>query len=206
MQANASAFSATRSIGTMSSMLSPSEPGYTIEQYFRLVETGALGPDDRVELLEGVIVAVSPQNPRHASAVRRIQRTLHSGLAHRAVISVQLPLVAAPISAPEPDVAVLPGTEADYDRAHPTAALLVVEVAERSIAQDRLTKAAIYAAAGIPEYWIVNLRDQCVEVFREPDTAGRSYRWQRRAERHEILDLVAFPDVRVSAYDLFPSE
>ena len=78
------------------------------------------------------------------------------------MIRAQLPLMPSPTSAPEPDVAVVAGQRTDYDHCHPTTALLLVEIADTSLPQDRLTKSRIYAAAGIPEYWIVNLRDQCV--------------------------------------------
>jgi len=183
----------------------PSASRCTAEEYFRLVGVGVLRPDDRVELLDGVIVAVSPQNPRHASAVRRAQRLLEVAIAGRAVLSVQLPFVAGGHSVPEPDVAVLPGREPDYDRAHPTTALLVVEVADGSLIQDRLTKAAIYAAASIPEYWIVNLRDDCVEVFRDPDRQARQYRHRRLVGRGEAIELLAFADASVSVSDLLPA-
>jgi Uma2 family endonuclease len=184
----------------------PVETRYTVQRYFELVETGVVHPDDRVELLEGVIVAMSPQNPLHASATRRAYEALRTALRERAVISVQLPLVLGAYSAPEPDVAVLPGQRSDYDRAHPTTALLVVEVADSSLLQDRLTKAAVYAAAGIPEYWLVNLRDDCIEVFRAPDTGMRRYAEPGTRRRGEQLDLVAFPDAKVSVSDLLPGE
>lgn len=86
-------------------------------------------------------------------------------LEKQAVIRVQLPFIAGPYSAPEPDVAVVPGHEADYDSRHPTTALLIVEIADTSLPQDRLSKARIYAAANCPEFWVLNLRDDCLEYF-----------------------------------------
>jgi Uma2 family endonuclease len=183
----------------------PVETRYTVERYFELVETGVLHADDRVELLEGVIVAVSPQNPRHASATTRAHHALANALAHRAVVRVQMPLVLGSYSVPEPDVAVVPGTDADYDDAHPTTALLIVEVADSSLLQDRLTKSALYAAAGIPEYWLVNLRDDCIEVFRAPDPSTRRYAETRTRRRGEQIDLVACADAQVSVSDLLPT-
>ena len=177
----------------------------TGEEYFRLVEAGVLGPDDRVELLDGVIVGVSPQNPRHASALRRAQLALEAVIGGRAVLSIQLPLLTGVYSVPEPDLAVLPGRASDYDRTHPTKALLVVEIAESSIAQDRLTKAAIYAAAEIPEYWIVNLRDDCVEVLQDPDGRARCYRQWRSVGRDGVIELVVFADASVNVGDLLPA-
>src|SRR5207249_5011895 len=112
---------------------------------FGLVNEGALQPDDRVELLEGVVVSMAPQSPEHASATSRIDRTLREAVGRRAVIRVQCPLLAGRYSIPEPDIAVVPGKEADYDHEHPREALLAVEVADSSLAQDRLTKSRIYA-------------------------------------------------------------
>jgi Uma2 family endonuclease len=107
-------------------------------------------------------------------------------------------------SVPEPDVAVVPGQLRDYAHAHPRTALLVVEVADSSLAQNRLTKAAIYAAAGLPEYWIVNLRDGVVEVHRAPDPERALYQDRTVARAGDRLSLVAVPDVDVAVTDLLP--
>ena len=182
----------------------PAPTRYTSEQYFGLAERGVLRPDDRVELLEGVVVAMAPHTPRHASAIRRIDGALRKAAGERAVVSIQLPYLAGPHSVPVPDVAVLPGEAADYDTVHPASALLLVEVADSSLAQDRLTKAGIYAAAGVPEYWIVNLADDVVEVLRAPDVAGRRYAEQRVAGRGERIAMAAMDDTVVAVDDLLP--
>src|SRR5436309_11692776 len=187
----------------------PSDPAvparWPAEQYLRLVDQGVLAPDDRVELLEGVIVAMAPQNEPHAAGVRRVARALFRAVGDRAVVQVQLSLISGRHSVPEPDAAVLPGTIADYDRAHPRTALLVVEVADTSLKQDRITKRAIYAAAGIPEYWIVNVRDDCVEVRRQPEPGERRYASTAIARRGERIELAALPVVTVVVDDLLPS-
>ena len=183
----------------------PAAPGrYTVERYLRLVGQGVLAPEDRVELLEGVVVAMSPRNPLHDAAVSLADRALMAAVGGRAAVRCQLSLVIAPHSVPEPDVAVVPGHEGDYARAHPGSALLVVEVADSTLAQDRITKAAVYASAGIPEYWLVNLRDDRIEVFREPDAAAARYGVASVAGRGERLDLVALPGASVLADDLLP--
>lgn len=182
----------------------PLELRYTTHQYFALVEQGVLDADDRVELLEGVIVSMSPQSPRHASAIGRVQDALQKALGDRALIRVQLPLVIGDFSAPEPDVMVLAGTVSDYDDTHPTAALLVVEVADSSLKQDRLTKAAIYAAGGIAEYWLVNLRDDCIEVSRALDPKGRRYRKTIIARTGDTIDIAAFPGTAIAVSDMLP--
>ena len=180
------------------------EPRYTAERYLALVEAGVLGPDDRVELLEGVIVAMTPQNPPHAAAIGRVDDALRAAIGSRAVVSVQVPLIVGGYSVPEPDVAVLPGKRSDYDTAHPTTALLVVEVADTSLLQDRLTKAAIYAAADIREYWLVNLRDDCVEVFRAPEPIASRYATTLVAKRGDHLEITALSGAGVAVSDLLP--
>ena len=178
--------------------------GYTCERYFALVDEGLLDPDDRVELLEGVVVAMAPRNPQHDSSVSLVDRAIGRAVGDRAAVRCQLSLAVGAYSVPEPDVAVVAGREGDYMDAHPTTALLVVEVSQSSLPQDRLTKARIYAAAGIPEYWIVNLRDGCVEVLRDPEPAARSYRERRVTRQGERLELVALPGVGVTVAELLP--
>ena len=178
--------------------------GYTAERYFGLVAEGALEPDDRVELLEGVIVTVSPRSPRHDAGANRAGQVLWAAVGQRAVVRVQSSLVIGPRSVPEPDVAVVAGKPQDYDTAHPTSALLVVEGSDTSLPQDRLTKTRIYAAAGVPEYWIVNLRDDRLEMLREPDREGRTYRERLVAGRGERVGVVALGGVTVAVDDLLP--
>jgi Uma2 family endonuclease len=177
---------------------------FTVEQYFGLVEAGLLAEDDRVELLEGVVVSMSPRTARHDAAVCRVHEALRSGVGDRAVVRVQCTLVLPPHRAPEPDVTVVPGTLKQYDTRHPTTALLVVEVADASLPQDRITKGRMYAAAGVPEYWIVNLRDDQVEVHRAPDPIAGVYREVRTARPGDELALALLPGVRVAVADLIP--
>jgi Uma2 family endonuclease len=189
--------------------LTPSIPGeparMTVDRYLGLVEAGVLSEDDRVELLEGVVVAMTPSNPPHAAVVTMATRALLLAVGERASVRTQCTLVLGRFSAPEPDVAVVPGSDRDYLSGHPRTALLVVEVADTSLQQDRITKAAIYAAAGIPEYWIVNLRESVVEVMREPDRERARYRDTRACERGERVELVAFPGAPIALADLLPT-
>jgi Uma2 family endonuclease len=174
-------------------------------RYLALVHRGVLEPDDRVELLEGVIVAMPPHNVAHAAGVRRVSSVLYRAVGEKAVVQVQLALRAGRYSVPEPDVAVLPGTLSDYDHQHPAGALVVVEVADSSLPQDRITKAAIYAAAGIPEYWIVNVRDQRVEWFRDPRPSSRRYATVGVAGRGRRVVVAALPGVAVEVDALLPA-
>lgn len=177
---------------------------YTTEAYFDLVRRGVLDHDDRVELLEGVIVAEPPMDPPHAAGIGAVEDALRRAIGRRATVRVQAPLLAPPYSAPEPDIAVVAGEARAYWERHPTSALLVVEVSNTSLKQDRLSKSRIYAGIGIPDYWIVNLRDGCVEVCRSPDLAQRLYLERTVFQRGEYLDLVAFADVRIAVADLLP--
>jgi len=182
----------------------PTIPRYTVERYLGLLHEGVLSPDDRVELLEGVIVAEPPSDPPHATGVSLAAAALAAAVGARAAVRVQLPLMIGRLSLPEPDVAVVPGHLRDYSTRHPTSALLVIEVADSSLAQDRLTKAAIYAAGGIPDYWIVNLRTRSIEVFRLPDPEAARYGRTTAAGAGARLELAALPSVSVPVDDLLP--
>ena len=180
------------------------DPGFSVEGYFELVERGLLEEDDHVELLEGLIVSSPPQAPLHASVTMCVDAALRKAVGDRASIRVQMPLLAGPRSAPEPDVAVVPGTPADYRDRHPNHALLVVEIADSSLPQDRLTKSRIYARANVVEYWILNLRDRCVEIHAGPDVDKRLYTALHTAGIGEVVGLVALPGARIAVSDLFP--
>jgi Uma2 family endonuclease len=133
------------------------------EEYDRLVDLGVFD-DERVELLEGVIVTMSPNNPEHAGPVQLLTKLLVRALGDRADVRIQLPIIAARESEPEPDVVIAP--VGDYRRAHPDRAHCVIEVANSSVSKDRNVKAPLYAASGFHEYWLVNVPEQVVEVFR----------------------------------------
>jgi Uma2 family endonuclease len=177
---------------------------YTVESYFDLARSGALDPEDHTELLDGVIVAEPPQEPPHASGTTRVHRAVEAALAGRAVVRVQQPFIADSHSAPEPDVAVVPGVVGDYDERHPDQALLIVEVADASLPEDRLSNARIYAGAGVVECWIVNLRERHLEVFLRPDRRRRVYTQATVRGRGETICPAAFPDARIAVDDLLP--
>ena len=149
---------------------------FTVEQYRRLGELGVLTPEDRVELLEGWIVQKMNQRPAHGFVVGLLTQLLTQRLPQGWILRCQLPLTTAR-SEPEPDLAVILGTHADFRHRHPGGndCRLVIEVADTSIQSDR-AKAAIYASAGVAEYWIINLVDRQLERFSNPD--GDRYRDQ----------------------------
>jgi Uma2 family endonuclease len=137
-------------------------------EYDRLVEVGIFRPGDPVELLAGNLIVAEPQGTRHVTAVRRATRALEAAFGLGWEVRPQAPFALDDESEPEPDLAVVPGAIEDYRDAHPSRAALVVEVAESSLALDRQHKASLYARAGLADYWIVNLVDRVLEVYRQP--------------------------------------
>jgi Uma2 family endonuclease len=183
---------------------SPRPPGYTAREYLALGEECVLTAGDQVELLEGVIVAAEPQNPPHASSVSRAQSLLERALCDRAIVRVQLDFIAGRRSVPQPDVAVVPLDPDWYASGHPTRAYVVFEIADSSLQPDRLTKGPIYAKNGVPQYVLVNLREDCVENHTDPSAPLRRYLTRTVLRRGERLALVAFPDVTIAADALLP--
>jgi Uma2 family endonuclease len=167
-------------------------------EYERLVELGAF-EDERVELLRGVLVDMSPNDPAHASSIDRLTMLLVPAMVGRAIVRVQLPLIACDESEPEPDLAIVP--VADYRRRHPDSAHLVIEVAISSLNKDRSVKAPLYAASDFSEYWIVNVPERVVEVHRSPTPDG--YAALLRHGVDASVSPLAFPDVVVPVARLF---
>jgi Uma2 family endonuclease len=166
-------------------------------EYEAMVAQG-LFADERIELLEGVIVELSPHNPRHAAVVERLTNLLARAAGDRASMRVQLPLAVSEESMPEPDLALVP--VADYDQAHPKTAWLVVEVADASLRKDLRVKTEVYARAGVLEYWVVNLIDHRIEVH--ADAAGAAYNSITSARAGESIRLRRFPDVELAVADI----
>ncbi len=165
-----------------------------------MVELG-LFVEERIELLDGWLVEMSPSNPPHAQAIRVLSRCLAE--ARQGVdLQVQLPLALSDHSEPEPDLALVPA--GDYWGGHPTAAHLVIEVADASLRKDRGPKALAYALAGVPEYWVVNLVDRVVEVYTEPGAEG--YGAVQRVAGDAVLSPGEFPEIQVPVARLFPAE
>jgi Uma2 family endonuclease len=186
--------------------VAPSHKRWTRAEYERLIDDGYFGPTEQCELVNGEILAVTPQKSRHATVVMLIHERLQPAFAPLANVRVQLPLALDPDSEPEPDIAVVPGAIRDYLDAQPTSAWLVVEVANTSLMFDRRTKGPLYARVGIPEYWIANLADNVLEIYREPiETAtGWAYRLVQSYRPGEEIRPVMAPDAAVAVADLLP--
>jgi Uma2 family endonuclease len=182
---------------------------WTRIEYERLIEGGFFRPGDPVELLGGQLVVAEPQGSRHFAALRATQEALRAAFGVGWEIRGQGPLALDEESEPEPDLAVVPGTFRDYQAAHPSRPVLVVEISETSLALDRTHKGGLYARAGLSDYWIVNLPDHVLEVYRdpEPDPAA-SFGWRYRSasvmEPGISVTPLARPDRHIQVGDLFP--
>jgi Uma2 family endonuclease len=151
----------------------PAPRHFTVSEYLRLADVGVIGPSERVELIDGQIVAMTPQGPVHSALVAGIVARLNEIFPRDAFcVRPQSTLVLGEDEAPEPDVAVVAGPCEEHQAELPRSALLVVEVSESSLGFDRGRKADIYARAGVPEYWVVDVKGASVEVRRDPGPAG----------------------------------
>jgi Uma2 family endonuclease len=177
------------------------------EEYDRMITAGIFQPDERVELIEGEIIAMTPQGSGHATAVRLVEDALRRLFSMGFDVRVQMPLALGPDSEPEPDIAVVVGQPRDYRDEHPRTAVLVVEVSDSTLALDRERKAALYARAGIQEYWLLNLMERCLEVFQAPQAIGSPdarYHSRHVARAGESVSPIGCPTASLSLTDLLP--
>ena len=137
-------------------------------EYERLVDLGAFEDDEPLELIGGQLIVAEPKGSEHATGVEMAGYALRAALPAGWIVRGQNPISLDDESAPEPDIAVVRGSLADYRHAHPARPALIIEVAESSLRFDRIEKGSLYARAGIVDYWIVNLVDRVLEVYRDP--------------------------------------
>ena len=182
----------------------PQSRKYTVAEYYRMAEVGILKPDERVELIEGEILVMPPIGPEHAWNVDIANEILVRHAHDRYYVRIQNPVRLSDESEPEPDVALLRRRPEGYGAAHPTPAdvLLVIEVAHSSLEYDRNIKAHIYGRSGVPEIWVRNLPEDCIERFTEPGPDGYAQHTVHR--RGETLTPVSMPDLELAVADLLP--
>jgi hypothetical protein len=174
---------------------------FTSAEYHRMAESGILQPDERVELIEGEIVEMSPIGARHARCVDRLNALLVPLVTGRAIVRARGPVLLSPISEPQPDVALLAWREDFYPEAPgPSEVLLAVEVADSSLLTDRRVKVPLYGRSGVRETWLVDLVANRVEVHREPGPSG--YAYARTFRGRDALAVEALPDLVVEAETL----
>ncbi len=175
---------------------------FTVDDYYRMGQAGVLSQDDRVELIEGEIIEMPPIGTGHASRVDRLSDLLWRQIAGRAIVRVQSPVCLGVHSEPQPDLALLRPRSDYYVSAHPGPGdlLLLVEVADTTVAYDREVKVPIYARSGVREVWLVDLPGRAVDVYRDPSPDG--YRHVERLGPGQSLSPQPFPDISLPVEDL----
>ncbi|HXO19314.1 MAG TPA: Uma2 family endonuclease [Thermoanaerobaculia bacterium] len=173
---------------------------WTREEYERMAAAGLLHPEERVELIDGIIYSMTPQSSRHAATVQLVEEALRAAFGAGYSCRVQMPLALGDWSAPEPDLAVVAGRPRDHLEVHPMSAALVVEVADRFLPYDRTQKVALYAQAGIPEYWLIDVQQKTLTVYRDPE--GDTYRSRDLLRPGETVSALARPESPLAVADL----
>lgn len=187
----------------------PERRGWTREEFECLAEVGLFGPEERLELVNGEIIRKVTQKEPHVASLRLTDKVLNRVFGDGYDVRSQAPLALGGVDRPEPDLAVVVGGPRDYLASHPTIALLVVEVSDTTLTYDRTTKAAMYARAGIADYWVINLRDRVLEVHRQPapmaeQPLGHHYRSVTRHTNTEGIAPLAAPNTPIAIADLLP--
>jgi Uma2 family endonuclease len=175
---------------------------FTIDDYHRMAEVGILSEDDRVELIDGEIVLMSPIGKHHAGTVNRLAALLHQALGGQVVIAVQNPVMLSDDTELEPDIAVLRFRDDYYAQELPTPpdAHLIIEVSDTTLVHDRSTKVPLYARNRVSDVWIVNLQGETVEVSSQPEDG--TYQLSRQVRRGAPVSIPGFPDISLSVNDI----
>jgi Uma2 family endonuclease len=176
---------------------------FTRHEYHRMAEVGILKPTDRVELIQGEIVEMSPPGRRHIAFVDNLNQLLVIRLAGRGIVSVQNPVVLSEDTEPQPDLAIRRLRAVPYKEREAFAedVLLLIEVADTSLRYDRSTKLRLYAEAGVLEYWLVDCNAESIEVFRTPGPDG--YREVSQIRGDAAVTVQAFPDAVLRTVEIF---
>ena len=178
----------------------------TSAEYIALFEQGVLTEADRVELIEGEVVEKMTIGPLHVGRVTRVDRLLQRLLGDRALVVSQGAVLLSEISMPEPDFAILRHRDDFYESRHATPGdmLALIEVADSSLSFDRGRKLRIYAAAGVAEYWLINLQRNVLEVYRQPGPHPRGYAAVATLRRGDRIAFLAFPELEIAVEELVP--
>jgi Uma2 family endonuclease len=175
---------------------------FTVEEYYQMYEAGLFANGERVELIRGEIIKMSPIGRRHAACVIRSSDVLTRKLGNRILLSVQNPLVLDNTSMPEPDIVLLKRKADFYESGLPQSVdvILLIEVADSTIDSDRELKIPIYAEDDIAEVWLVDINNACIEVYRQPTSDG--YQELLKYYRGQTLSILAFPDVNIAVDEI----
>lgn len=176
---------------------------FTISEYHQMAEKGIFLEDDKIELIKGEIIQMSPIGSRHAAYVRRLTQLFSQKLGQKALISVQNPIdLGDDISEPQPDLAILSYQDDFYLNGHPQPQdiLLLIEIADSSLIYDQEVKAPLYATARITELWLVNLIEQRLEIYRQPTANG--YQETNYYRSNDSISSLAFPDISLTVAEI----
>lgn len=184
---------------------SPHGIRWSVDEYYKMYELG-LFTGKRVELIKGEIFEMSPMLSPHATSIQLVSEILRGIYEKNFAIRIQMPINFGKISEPEPDVAVVAGAIRDFTDHHPKSATLLVEVALTSVRFDRTTKLKLYAENGIEEYWIVNLKQRQLEVYRKPiiDGAAADYAERFVITEKEFISPLEKPNSKIRVADMLP--
>lgn len=176
---------------------------FTVQQYHKMVESGILTENERVELIRGEIVEMSPIGTKHAACVNRLVNLLVQLLGKFVIVGAQNPVSLNDNSEPQPDVVLLKPRDDFYENAHPQPEdiFLLIEVADRTVIYDRQEKIPLYAQANINEVWLVDINAQVVEVYQQPTTTG--YQQIQKFTSCQTLSIPSFPDVNITVNEIF---
>jgi len=177
---------------------------WTVKEYHKLAEIGIFNPEERLELIEGNIIKISAKGTLHAAATRRTATLLHNLLGNQAAVYNKSPIALDDNSEPEPDIAVVRIDPFDYATHHPTPSevYLIIEVADTSLTFDREIKAKIYARSGIADYWVLNVGDRQLHVFREPTENG--YQSEVILGETASISPIEFPAFNIAIQAMLP--
>lgn len=177
----------------------PQRHPITVEEFFRMGEIGVFEPEARIELIGGELIDMPPSGPPHASRTTRVCTILHRALGERAIVSTQNPIILGDLNAPQPDIAVLELRHDFYatKHPHPEDVLLLVEVADSSLAHDRDRKLPLYARFGIPEVWLIDIGGRLVTIRRDPRPGDGSYATSFALQRPGLIRPVKLPDMEL---------
>lgn len=175
----------------------------TTADYHRMAEVGILAADEQVELIAGQIVQKMPKDPAHSALCKRLEKLIERQLGEQVLVRLQDPVQLDAYSEPEPDIAVVHPSLSFYADHHPSPdeVYLIVEIADTTIDRDLGSKASLYTAAGIMDYWVLNVAQQQLHVFRDPQPDG--YQRQMILKAQQSLHLLAFPGCLMTVKECF---
>ncbi|WP_353929304.1 Uma2 family endonuclease [Okeanomitos corallinicola TIOX110] len=182
---------------------------FTLEEYHQLIDIGFLKEDDHIQLINGELIEMVSKGTAHETCLRNLWKQFPKLIEDRGILQSQAPISIPPKSEPEPDFAIIKNRDDNYLSSHPKAedVLLVIEVADSSIKYDQDVKIPLYAKAGISDYWIFNLLDNCLECYSEPyknQQGNFGYLNKRIFLHHQFIDLPYFPDLQLDLSKVFP--